>query len=372
VTRQEYRIVAASTGLASKKPTHADSPTRWISTHEMNADASNKRVALDHTMERFKADIGCDGAPSDDQWRAVDGVANFLRVPRQVMESLAADLNPTLHLVPKSITLLIKHCNNGEDALKTIDDNLTATGMKQKLNEYEKLFVQGSAIVAAYLNPQIQKPTETAELARVTTIIRELLQRRYSEQIIVHPPGQQESADSLFAALFEQPQADGIPRDEVDECLSIGAVNANGFIDVLSWWSTRKTSLPGHYQMAIDFFGTPATSTQSERVNSAAGREYTSARQSLSHYVFIQTMCLRSWMDAGILTPPANRAQAAADAAAAARAEQDGANDLDATVELMEIEQDDWAEEVLDDCVVQQMKGEFENNGIDSEIDRSC
>jgi hypothetical protein len=105
----------------------------------MNADASNKRVALDLIMERFKTDIGCDGALSDDQWRAVDGVANFLRVPRQVMESLAADLNPTLHLVPKSIALLIKHCDTGEDALKRIDDNLTARGMRQKLNEYEKL-----------------------------------------------------------------------------------------------------------------------------------------------------------------------------------------------------------------------------------------
>jgi hypothetical protein len=76
-------------------------------------------------------------------------------------------------------------------------------------------------------------------------------------------------------------------------------------------------------------------------------------------------------MDAGILTPPANWAQAAADAAAAARAEQDGADDLDPTVEMMEIEQDDWAEEVLDDCIVQQLNGEFENSIIDAEIDRS-
>jgi hypothetical protein len=76
-------------------------------------------------------------------------------------------------------------------------------------------------------------------------------------------------------------------------------------------------------------------------------------------------------MDAGILTPPANRAQAAADAQAAARPEQDGAVDLEATVEMMEIEQDDWAEEVLDDRVVQQLNGEFENSVIDAEIDRS-
>jgi hypothetical protein len=35
VMRQEYRIVSASTGLASKEQTHADSPTRWKSTHEI-------------------------------------------------------------------------------------------------------------------------------------------------------------------------------------------------------------------------------------------------------------------------------------------------------------------------------------------------
>jgi hypothetical protein len=77
--------------------------------------------------------------------------------------------------------------------------------------------VQVPTIREAYLNPQIQKPTETVELARVSALIRELLLRRYSGQMIVHPPGQQESGDSLFAALFEQPQAAGIPRDEVDE-----------------------------------------------------------------------------------------------------------------------------------------------------------
>jgi hypothetical protein len=39
---------------------------------------------------------------------------------------------------------------------------------------------------------------------------------------------------------------------------------------------------------------------------------------------------------------------------------------------MMEIKQDEWAEEVLDDCVVQQLNGKFENSVIDAEIDRSC
>lgn len=61
----------------------------------------------------------------------------------------------------------------------------------------------------------------------------------------------------------------------------------------------------------MDCLGTLVTSTPSERVNSVAGREFTSMRQSLSSSVFIMVMCLRSWMNAGILKVPVHRAAAA-------------------------------------------------------------
>jgi hypothetical protein len=106
-----------------------------------------------------------------------------------------------------------------------------------------------------------------------------------------------------------QPQRDVSGNDnEVDQYLSIGVVQSSGFIDILSWWSAWKELLSGHYQMAMDYHGTPATSMPSERVNSAAGRKFTCTRQSLSSSVFIMTMCLCSWMNAGILKVPANRA----------------------------------------------------------------
>jgi hypothetical protein len=94
--------------------------------------------------------------------------------------------------------------------------------------------------------------------------------------------------------------------------LSIGVIQSSGFIDVLSWWSAQKESLPSHYQMAMDYHGMPTTSTPSEWVNSTTGREFTCTRQSLLSSVFIMTMCLLSWMNAGILKVPANRAQATA------------------------------------------------------------
>jgi hypothetical protein len=114
--------------------------------------------------------------------------------------------------------------------------------------------------------------------------------------------------------------------NEVDQYLSIGVVQSSGFIKILSWWSARKELLPGHYQMAMDYHGTPATSMPSERVNSAAGHEFTCTRQSLSSSVFIMTMCLRSWMNASILKVPVNRAQASAALG------QDGANNVESVV----------------------------------------
>jgi hAT family C-terminal dimerisation region len=157
--------------------------------------------------------------------------------------------------------------------------------------------------------------------------------------------------------------------DEVDDYLAYGAVNASKFIDVLQWWPARKNALPALYAVAMDYLGTLATSTPWERVNSAAGRKFTSARQSLSSSIFIETMCLRSWMDAGILKLPVNRAQATADAAAA-RAAQDTAlaRDLEAAIAQIEIEQDDWHEEILDDGVVQMLKNQFEDLVFESEF----
>jgi hypothetical protein len=66
---------------------------------------------------------------------------------------------------------------------------------------------------------------------------------------------------------------------------------------------------------------------------------------------------------------PVNRAQAAADAAAA-HAAQDTAlpDDLEAALAQIEIEQDDWYEEMLDDGVVQMLSNQFGDLVFQSEF----
>ncbi len=147
---------------------------------------------------------------------------------------------------------------------------------------------------------------------------------------------EQEAAGNLLIAAMFHPQHNvGGNDDEVDQYLLIGVVQSSGFIDVLSWWSAWKESLPGHYQMAMDYHGTLVTSTPSERVNSATGRKFTCTRQSLSSSVFIMTMCLRSWMNASILKVSKNQAQAVATLG------QDGANNVELIVQELEEEQED-------------------------------
>jgi hypothetical protein len=236
--------------------------------------------------------------------------------------------------------------------------------MKAKLEKYKSKLVQELAIITAYLNRQIPKPTDPVELKLIVDLVHNLLQRCYSAEVSARQSIEQEAAgNSLFAAMFQPQHGVGGNGNEVDQYLSIGIVQSSGFIDILSWWSAQKELLPGRYQMAMDYHGTPATSTPSERVNSAAGREFTCTRQSLSSSVFIMIMCLRSWMNASILKVPANRAQAATALG------QDGANNVESVVQELEEEQEDWDEEILDDGVVQMLHNQFADLVFEASLD---
>ncbi len=127
-------------------------------------------------MDQYVADIG-HGTLPDLEWHAIDGVSTFLRAPHQVMESLAADHKPTLNLVSMSVSLLLKHYDDNEQQLQKIDGKLMTVGMKAKLKKYKGQLVQEPAIIAAYLNPQIPKPTDPVDL------ICNSLQRRYSTEV---------------------------------------------------------------------------------------------------------------------------------------------------------------------------------------------
>jgi hypothetical protein len=64
-----------------------------------------------------------------------------------------------------------------------------------------------------------------------------------------------------------------------------------------------------------------------------------------------------------------NRAQAAADTAAARAAQNTAlADDLEAAIAQIEIEQDDWHDQILDDGVAQMLNNQFEDILFESEF----
>ncbi len=76
--------------------------------------------------------------------------------------------------------------------------------MKAKLKKYKSKLLQELAIIAAYLNPQIPKPTDPTELKLIIDLVRNSLQRHYSAEVSSRQSIKQEAADnSLFAMMFE-------------------------------------------------------------------------------------------------------------------------------------------------------------------------
>ena len=366
VMRQSFRLEAERLGYASKGPPHLDNPTRWISTYQMCSDALQKREALDQTMIQHEDDLGR-GPLSDLEWAKIGGVVAFLQVPRQVMETLAGNGKSSLDLVQLSIAHLTKHCDTNVEQLKVGDDSLSVINMKTRLVLYEEKIVQLPAIVAGYLNPQVPKPSDQGKLEGLKGIIRTLLKEQYADKMECAPTCTAESDRTLFNCFFpdsrtalREDSEEGVSihlRDEVDQYLALGIVHANTFIDAIQWWTSWKDMLPAHYQMAMDYLGTPATSTSCEGVDRLAGHEFTTARQSLSSELFVKTMCLRSWMGAQIIKLPEDRQVVKPmllnhSYSPGSVSTMTCAASIDGAVSMMEVEQEDWVEEVLDDGIV--------------------
>jgi len=83
----------------------------------------------------------------------------------------------------------------------------------------------------------------------------------------------------LFVAIRKQVQNMGDEiGDKVEKYFNLGVVTLSSFIDVMEWWTAWKDVFPAHYQMVVDYLGTPAMSAPLERMNNMARHEFTVAR----------------------------------------------------------------------------------------------
>ena len=89
--------------------------------------------------------------------------------------------------------------------------------MKDKLNQYTSKLIQEPAVIAAFLSPQVSKPTDPVEHKCVVDFVRSTLQRRYSAEFNSSLINETESkSSSLFASMFKPVRDGGSTGDEID------------------------------------------------------------------------------------------------------------------------------------------------------------
>lgn len=136
-------------------------------------DCIGKQITLDSIT-----DTNCSGIESSaltmSNWALVRAIFTFLRQPRQFMERLSFNRRTALDLVPLSIHMLIKHCNDDEERLQEIVLALTTKQMKGMEKLYRIRLFQEPAILCAYLNPQISRCIKPVELSTLLELIQKL------------------------------------------------------------------------------------------------------------------------------------------------------------------------------------------------------
>ncbi|KAI2491756.1 hypothetical protein MHU86_22806 [Fragilaria crotonensis] len=186
--------------------------------------------------------------------------------------------------------------------------------MKAKLLVYKEKLVQLPAIVCAYLNPQIPKPTDPVMLSIIKGHIRGVLSDRYADKLKADS-----RSDTLFEALFANTTRSGgvfdgdcnnalstpVHDNEVDRYLTMGLVISQSFIDIVQWWMARKDVLPAQNQWQWITLG----HQQHQHCLNASTVWLVGSILQLAngcHLLFLRTMCLHSWMKAAVITIPSD------------------------------------------------------------------
>lgn len=192
------------------------------------------------------------GPLTDTEWTKVNEVMNFLRVPWQVMEALAADRKSSLDLVRLSIAHLTRHCEtNEEQQLKEIHTSLSAN----QNEDQAWILREETCAVSCNCGGVLVEPSNP-----------KAIRHSKAEGTQGHHPSPTQGAtcwqdenhwtaspcfgiwcDSLWSPLCWQRSRcysiqgaddEGVPfpaSNAVDWYLRIGVVHSQSFIDVIQW-----------------------------------------------------------------------------------------------------------------------------------------
>lgn len=182
-----------------------------------------------------------------------------------------------------------------------------ATAIFQKLERYWKLYLSESSLISAILDPRYKATTFTNEKEKEQSI--QLLYNLYEAYKPDHMISKKTSSDSfelssrnfflnIINPNFNLYSNSNLNFEEVEHYFN---TPTDIKLDPLLWWKSHQSEYPILSKIACDYLVIQATSVASEQAFSVAGNTITKTRNRLYPETAKACLCLKSWIQNGLL-----------------------------------------------------------------------
>jgi hypothetical protein len=195
------------------------------------------------------------------------------------------------------------------------DDNFSqrtmATLISRKIENYW-MIIDSDSTVSAILDPRskltvFREESKSSARSRIQSIY-EIYNRRLNSPVsptnlIPSTPAKRKNRQ-YFSLLLQSTNNDEIPIQELEPETELSRYLEQApdeEAEPLSWWKAHIDEYPTLSKMARDYLTIQATSVASEKAFSIAGNAITKKRSRLLPETVRASLCVKSWMDRGLI-----------------------------------------------------------------------
>ncbi|GBC13304.1 zinc finger BED domain-containing protein RICESLEEPER 2-like [Rhizophagus irregularis DAOM 181602=DAOM 197198] len=300
----ELRLLCDLKNMKYLKPL-IDIVTRWNSTFYM----LRWLEALEPALVLLVADNRSISIyyPNDDDWIAIKDTLLLLELLERATKYLSASSYPTIgetRFIFSGIQAhLIKYMEK-----ETFTQRDMASSIYRKIRQYW-MIMDESSIISAIVDPR-NKLTVFPEESRLNALRHiQAIYKIYKEQFTPTNTVQyaSNSKRQYFLLLQQENEVDRINEEmftstiELEELDHYLQLPVDVGTDPLMWWQAHYNEFPVLCNIARDFLPIQATSVASEQAFSVAGNTITKTRNRLLPETARACLCVKSWMDKGLI-----------------------------------------------------------------------
>jgi len=262
-----------------------DCPTRWNCLLLVLESVVKNQELIERCLGRLRL---FDIMLSDDEWKIVENLVEFLSIFRSATEVLSGATYPTISLA------LLFRVEIATALTESPNDCLIVKSMKQRMRQRldYRLPVREVHIVAAMLDPSQRNLNAVQEYLSergmtAVDLLTQVIKQNLGDPASTAAQETAESSDANELHPWKKAKLELLSKHVVSapsraleiqqfRCLSVAPDN------VLEWWESQQQTYPTLSRLARVILAIPATSAPSERVFSLAGLTINARRSSLA------------------------------------------------------------------------------------------